>query len=75
MDRIQRELEERRLPDFMDKEMEESVFSEKRKKQKRILRDVLYGKMPFMDYETTFRETGKDPDAYGGRAVLYHVLV
>ena len=75
MDRIQRELEERRLPDFKDKEMEESVFSEKRKKQKRILRDVLYGKMPFMDYETTFRETGKDPDAYGGRAVLYHVLV
>lgn len=74
MDRIKKELAERKLPGFMDFNSGEGGFAGKREEKKRILRDMLYGKLPFAEYETSFREVGKDGDAYGGRAVLYHML-
>ena len=74
MDRIEKELAKRNLPDFMEKDQAESEFGKQREKTARTLRDVLYGSMPFAEYETCFREAGKEEDAYGGRAVLYHIL-
>ena len=74
MDRIEKELAKRNLPDFMEKDQAESEFGKQRDKTARTLRDVLYGSMPFAEYETCFREAGKEEDAYGGRAVLYHIL-
>ncbi len=75
MVRIEEELANRKLPDFMDESITtEAGWEEQRKRLKKILHDSLYGNMPFLEHRTQFQIVEKDMSGYGGRAVLYHVL-